>query len=117
MVIESAHFLLNCFGLVRQDIASELPLRHPGLSSFLSTLFLLLAASYSLSLCTSIWVRRYPASRRSRANPRVLETRGTFVRKNLRTACWAVEHSIRQVAHLWMTALAGVATQYLGQSR
>jgi len=34
MVIESAHFLLNCFGLVRQDIASEtsgtqLLLEHP----------------------------------------------------------------------------------------
>ncbi len=41
---------------------------------------------------------------------------GIFDREYLRAAGRAVEHPTRQATHLWMTALAGVVTEDVGQA-
>jgi len=59
--------------------------------------------------------RSLSASRPRRSKVSLANSQGSVAGKDLRTTSWAVEYSVRQVAHLRMTALAGVATQNIGQ--
>ena len=68
------------------------------------------------------WVYENPdptllsASCGSRSKVDLAKRNGSSAGKNLRTARWAVEHSVGQVAHLRMTALASVGAQGVGQT-
>src|SRR5215217_8067605 len=55
------------------------------------------------------------ASRGCRAKVSFADRQASFAGKYLRTASRAVEHSVWQLAHLWMTALAGMGSKGLGQ--
>src|SRR5215207_8998170 len=55
------------------------------------------------------------ASRGCRAKVSFADRQESFAGKDLRTASRAVVHSVRQLAHLRMTALAGMGSKGLGQ--